>query len=543
MAPPILKMKFITRFPAVVEGSGFVTVVKSGLTYTFGADYSDLFEESSSVDTASFIAGQNTDGSFYKITVANLVANNQPLDPTLTALAALNATPGLVEQTGADTFTKRAMGVAAPTDVLTLNDGDNRYQPLDTDLTAIAALSSAGLVARTGVGTAAVRTLTGTASQVSVTNGDGVSGNPTIALTDTAVTPGTYTYSTLTVDQQGRLTAASSGSAPSAPIGLLTNCGLSSSVGASALTITLTDAAGATPSGGSSVSIPFRSATAGTGTITQRTVSAATTLVISSGSTLGTVSATPFNIYVAAFDDAGTIRLAAIQCALGTSVLSLPEFDVASSTAEGGAGAADSAQVWYTGTAVSSKAFTILGRLEFNSGQATAGTWATNADKVDVAEVGFRLPGMIVDRARGLVTANVTQTATTPIDNTIPQISEGVELTTAAITLKSGASRIRGRAMASLTHNTVAGAVALHVHRNATADAIGVTLTNIAKAAGDFINGALTFEHTPAATGASTYRLRGGTNTGAFYSGGYAATPYFNGTYQSVILEIEEIMA
>jgi hypothetical protein len=53
-------------------------------------------------------------------------------------------------------------------------------QPLDSDLTAIAGLSSNGLISRTGNGTAATRSIAVSGTGLSVSNADGVSGNPTI---------------------------------------------------------------------------------------------------------------------------------------------------------------------------------------------------------------------------------------------------------------------------------------------------------------------------------------------------------------------------
>jgi len=62
-------------------------------------------------------------------------------------------------------------------------------QPLDADLTALAALAStAGMLSRTGANAFAVRTLTGTANRITISNGTGAGGNPTFDIGTDVVT-------------------------------------------------------------------------------------------------------------------------------------------------------------------------------------------------------------------------------------------------------------------------------------------------------------------------------------------------------------------
>lgn len=95
----------------------------------------------------------------------------------------------LAQMTNATTKCRTTAGTGDPEDctaaqmrsLLSLVIGTN-VEAWDPDLDALAALASNGLIARTGAGTVAARTLTAPAAGMTVTNGDGVAGNPTLVL-------------------------------------------------------------------------------------------------------------------------------------------------------------------------------------------------------------------------------------------------------------------------------------------------------------------------------------------------------------------------
>ncbi len=102
-------------------------------------------------------------------------------------------------------------------------------QTLDATLTALAAYNTNGLLTQTAADTFTGRTVTGTADRVTVTNGDGVAGNPTLDIAAgyvgqaSIVTVGTITTGTWNGTDVA-VTAGGTGSSTAA--GAVTNLGL-----------------------------------------------------------------------------------------------------------------------------------------------------------------------------------------------------------------------------------------------------------------------------------------------------------------------------
>jgi len=131
----------------------------------------------------------------------------QPANTELTGLSSLIAN-GIVTRTASGGYTPRTLAIhASSTGGLTWTNGDgvagNPTLALAGDLLALENLSANGIAVRTGAGAWAQRSIA-VSSRLTVANADGVAGNPTLDIPSGIVTPGTY--QSLTVDTYGRVT-------------------------------------------------------------------------------------------------------------------------------------------------------------------------------------------------------------------------------------------------------------------------------------------------------------------------------------------------
>lgn len=222
---------------------------------------------------------------------------------------------------------------------------------------------------------------------------------------------------------EGNVTFNGTLNASSADPYLLTNLKLVATMSGSAMTVALKTDAGTDPTASDKVKVRFRNATLSTGGTTQVSISSALSIVVSSGSTLGTVSGQRNRIYIGLLNNAGTAELFVYNPLSGNNLKGLLESSLLSTTTEGGAGTADSAQVAYSTVGRSNLAFRIIGVVE--SVQATAGTWTATASVVQELQPWMPRTGAIIGSA--IVTNGVSSgalTTTFALDDT-PSITAG----------------------------------------------------------------------------------------------------------------------
>ena len=134
-----------------------------------------------------------------------------------TIAVSLNGVSGSLESAGNGMIAKVggsaiARTIAATGAGLTVTNGDGQSGAPTIGLNglplSLAGLSGSGILALPNNGTVTARTITATADQTTVTNGDGASGNPTIGLANNPILPGTASTTLPIGDTAQRGTAA-----------------------------------------------------------------------------------------------------------------------------------------------------------------------------------------------------------------------------------------------------------------------------------------------------------------------------------------------
>jgi hypothetical protein len=187
--------------------------------------------------------------------------------------------------------------------------------------------------------------------------------------------------------------------------------------------------------------LAFRNTPLTSGVVNQRIVTAAVTLTISSGSTLGMTNAVASHLVLLAIDATslgGGVELAVCNLSGGNN---LDEAALITTVAEGGAGLADSASVFYSTTARANVPFRVVGSIVIT--EATAGVWATAPTTVQGAGGNAMVASdKILQVVHYDTGASATGTTVMPFDDTIPQNNKGDQYMSLTITPFSATSTL-----------------------------------------------------------------------------------------------------
>jgi hypothetical protein len=185
---PKIRFRVVSRLSSTIVGTNGDVATNSGGTWNIGPAYPSLVETLSIADRSAlyFRTYNSTTLSYSRTNLATILTSiSAGLDATLVSIAALTPTTDQgIYFSGTDTAAAYSLTAQGR---------------------AIGGLAStAGFVAVTGAGNAAVRTITGTSAEIDVANGTGASGAPTLSLptsltfTGKTVTGGTFSAPTIT---------------------------------------------------------------------------------------------------------------------------------------------------------------------------------------------------------------------------------------------------------------------------------------------------------------------------------------------------------
>lgn len=126
----------------------------------------------------------------------------------------------------------------------------------------------------------------------------------------------------------------------------------------------------------------------------------------------------------------------------------------------------------------------------------------------------------------------------TPADDTIPQITEGVEIQTLTITPKSVNNRLRFRFACSGGVSGGVATIVMALHQDAIVNAIAAKFTSAP--AGMYVQGIFTHEMVAGTTNPTTFRLRIGVSANTFTLNGSSGTRILGGVSASSF-SVEEV--
>lgn len=234
--------------------------------------------------------------------------------------------------------------------------------------------------------------------------------------------------------------------------GSLINLQLNATAASSILTVSVVGANGSAPSALNPVLIPFRDVTVANGDPVWRSLTSSLSVSTIVGASLGSLSSNvPFRFWVVVFDNAGTLALGLVNCSTANQIYPAINNEAGLQTSVSMTSAATSPGVIYTqnGTTITTKAFKILGHLDYASGLGTAGTYASPPTSIVLFGPGIKKPGEVLqDIYVNNSVAATTTNAYTP-SATLPTPAGGILIASQAITPTAFMNPIRVQAQAT----------------------------------------------------------------------------------------------